>query len=566
MAVPLPLFLGVVIAYWAILLIIGYIGYKKTLPTATSYFLADRRFGSFVLALAMLASIQSAWLMLGHQGLQYSVGLAYTTYFAHLYIMLLLGLLPFYKYLWLLSHKYGYITVGEMAEDYFNSRLIRILIGILAIFYGIGYIAIQLVGAGLVFEVFTAGLIPAWVGALVMSVVVAMYVFSGGWRSTAWTDALQGILLVLGIFALMGTVLWYIGGWGPLWDRALSELPAKYFKVELGLVTWGLVFMIGLAIAPIGIYTSPQYSMQIFSAKSFKAVRLFVIIILSIASFYYFFNTVIIGMGGRLLFPDLKTPDTLPIVIANELMPPVLAMLYVIGLLAAMNSTADIYLLYTSGIVMRDIVLPLSGHKSHGQSGIPEAKQILYSRIIIILLLLATIGMVFYKALYTAIALFGPIATAFGMQMIPALLAMTRVARFTKAGIASGMIVGMIAAILTGLIWPNPFTIHSSIWSTLLNLLVCTVVSRFTSPVPTERIQKFHGYLAEEEGSRLPRRLLPRTRLGWIIFTLAIIYMLLHMGPIVTLFYGYTLWLWNIAMWIFAAIIILIAIYKLKML
>lgn len=560
--IPLPLFLGAVIAYWAVLLFIGYMGYKKSLPTAVSYFLAERKFGSFVIAMALLASVQSAWLMLGHQGLQYTVGLAYTTYFAHLYFMFLLGMLPFYKALWLLSHKYGYITVGEMAGDYFNSRLVRILIGILAIFYGIGYIAIQLVGAGYVFVVFSGGLIPEWAGAIIMSAVVAMYVFSGGWRSTAWTDCLQGILLVLGMFVLMGAVLWHVGGWGPLWDRALRELPESYFKINPGLVAWGLPFMIGLAISTVGIYTSPQYSMSIFSARSFKTVRAFVLVMLSVVSFYYFINTVVIGMGGRLLFPDLKRADTLPVVIASELMHPVLGIIYVIGLLAAMNSTADIYMLYTSGIVIRDIVLPLIERKSQGRAGISEAKQIMYSRIIIILLLLATIAMVFWKAMYMYIALMGPLATSFGLQMIPVLLAMTRVARFTKAGVVSGLIVGMISVILTGLIWTNPFTIHSAVWGIIPNLLVCTVVSRFTSPVPTERIQKFHGYLAEEERDRLPRSLLPRTRLGWIIFTLAIIYMFLHLGPISCLFYGYSLWLWNIAMWIFAAIVILVAMYK----
>jgi SSS family solute:Na+ symporter len=557
----LPLvFIGAAIAYWIVLLFIGYLGYKKSAPTAVSYFLAGRTLGPFVLALAMLASIQSAWLMLGHQGLQYAVGLAYTTYFAHMFIMLFLGLLPFYKSLWLLSHKYGYVTIGEMAGDFFDSRLVRILIGILAIFYGIGYIAIQLVGAGYVFEAFSAGLIPAWAGAIIMSVVVAMYVLSGGWRSTAWTDCLQGCLLVLGMFVLMGTVLWHVGGWEQLWDRALKELPARYFQIPFGLVAWGLPFIIGLAVAPTGIYTSPQYSMQIFSARGFKAIRAYIFVVLFVACFYYFINTVVIGMGGRLLFPGLAKPDTLPVIIATQLMYPALGVLYAIAVLAAMNSTADIYLLYTSGIVMRDIVLPLTRRE------ISEARQILYSRIIVVILLLAAIAMTFWKAMYEYISLFGAVATSFGLQTIPALLAMTRVARFTRAGVSSGLVVSLAIVILTGLIWANPFTIHSCIWGLISNLLVCTIVSLFTKPVSSEKIQKFHGYLAEEERSGLPRSLLPRTRLGWAVFALAIIYMLLHVGPITYLFYGYGLWLWNIAMWIFAIIIIMVAIYKLNVL
>ena len=243
-------------AYWAILFFLGYMGYKKTLPTATEYFLAGRALGPFVIGLAMLASVQSAWLMLGHQGLQYTVGLPYTLYFSHMFVMLF-ALLTFYRPLWHLSHKYGYVTVGEAVSDYFGSRIPRILIAILAIFYGIGYIAIQLVGAGLVFEKFAGW--PFWAGAVAMSIVVGFYVIAGGWRSTAWTDCLQGILLVLGMFLLAGAVLWHVGGWEVMWDRALKELPAKYFEVPGGAVAWGLPFIFTLTLSTVCLlYTSPS--------------------------------------------------------------------------------------------------------------------------------------------------------------------------------------------------------------------------------------------------------------------------------------------------------------------
>jgi Na+/pantothenate symporter len=41
--------------------------------------------------------------------------------------------------------------------------------------------------------------------------MIIIYVFSGGWRSSIWINSIQGILLVMGMFILFSTALWYVG-------------------------------------------------------------------------------------------------------------------------------------------------------------------------------------------------------------------------------------------------------------------------------------------------------------------------------------------------------------------
>jgi len=60
--------------------------------------------------------------------------------------------------------------------------------------------------------------------------------------------------------------------------------------------------------------------------------------------------------------------------------------------------------------------------------------------------------------------------------------------------------------------------------------------------------------------------LLPKTKLGWLALILVVIYFVLWHSPIVYAFKGYSLWLWCIVMWIYAAILIVFMVIKLKML
>ena len=55
------------------------------------------------------------------------------------------------------------------------------------------------------------GSILVWLSTIIVSVVIIIHVFSGGWRSSIWTNSIQGILLVMGMFILFSTALWYVG-------------------------------------------------------------------------------------------------------------------------------------------------------------------------------------------------------------------------------------------------------------------------------------------------------------------------------------------------------------------
>ena len=126
----------------------------------------------------------------------------------------------FLKRQWLLGKRYGYITPGEMFSDYYRTDWMRILTVLVAMVFSVPYLGIQLRASGLLFSRLLEGTVleGSFVGtieggAILLSIVVFIYVASGGLRSVAYVDCAQCILLALGIVILGFVALDLVGGW-----------------------------------------------------------------------------------------------------------------------------------------------------------------------------------------------------------------------------------------------------------------------------------------------------------------------------------------------------------------
>ena len=131
-----------------------------------------------------------------------------------LFMLLLYLLLVFYflKRQWMLGKKFGFVTPGEMFAEYFKSDTIRLLIVLVALVFSVPYLGIQLRASGFLFNVLTDGMLGVNVGMILLSLVVVIYVASGGLRAVAYVDTMQCILLAGGIITLGIISFYYIGG------------------------------------------------------------------------------------------------------------------------------------------------------------------------------------------------------------------------------------------------------------------------------------------------------------------------------------------------------------------
>ena len=117
-----------------------------------------------------------------------------------------------------------------MLSDYFQGNSIRLLTVIVALFFSIPYLGVQLRASGFLFNVLTDGALGINVGMWLLSLVVFIYVASGGLRAVAYVDTLQCILLALGITIIGIIGITFVGGWTSL-NEGIALLAANDPKV-----------------------------------------------------------------------------------------------------------------------------------------------------------------------------------------------------------------------------------------------------------------------------------------------------------------------------------------------
>ncbi len=277
--------------YWSYCLFWGIKG-ALTSRTATDYMIAGRSLGVWVFVLAATATSFSGWTFIGHPGLIYRDGLQYA--YASFYAVLIpfTGVL-FLKRQWMLGKRYGFITPGEMFASYFQSDLIRLMTVLVALVFSIPYLGIQLQASGFLFNALTGGGLSVNVGMWLMSVVLALYVVSGGLRAVAYVDVAQAILTAVGI-VLIGLVALYfipdlraglaaLAQIGPEGQAVLGKTTTdgySHYVAIPGVIQWvsdgpsatggawtGFMILTYM-FALMGIQSAPAFSMWAFSNKS----------------------------------------------------------------------------------------------------------------------------------------------------------------------------------------------------------------------------------------------------------------------------------------------------------
>jgi Na+/proline symporter len=560
-----------VVLYWAYCLFWGIRGARMA-RTASDYFIAGRKLSLWVFVLAATATSYSGWTFMGHPGLIYRDGFQYS--FASFYAVVIpLTGIVFLKRQWMLGKRYGYVTPGEMMSDYFKGDGIRILTVVVALFYSVPYLGVQLAASGYLFNVLTDGSIDTAYGAIILSIVVLIYVASGGLRAVAYVDTVQCVLLWLGIVIVGIIAISFVGGWDSLMV-AMARLGASsvgeygttagvalsggdfnaYFAVPgviqftagIGKETpiggiWTGMMILTYMWALMGIQSAPAFTMWAFSNSNPApfAPQAVWASAMWIGGTLIFFTT-FQGMAAQFLGanPAINEaglaidPTVLPAAIAADpdtLVPyyfnliadaaPWLVGLLAVCALAAMQSTGAAYMSTGGGILTRDL------YKRYLNPGATHVTQKLFGRLgVTLIVILALLVSVFSR---DALVLLGGLAVAFGLQMWVPLAAICYFPGITRAGATCGLAAGLIAVVLTdgigqtlfgGLLpWGRwPWTIYSAGWGIFCNVVVCLVVSAFTQNERERKHRmKFHSFLREHASLPVHKRWL--VPIAWVV-------------------------------------------------
>ena len=93
----------------------------------------------------------------------------------------------------------GFLTPADMIVAHYQAPVsLRLLVALVGLLYAVPYVVMQIQAGGIVSQQLF-GRDAFETGAAVLALVTMLYIMVGGMRSVAWTDAVQGGLLVGGM-------------------------------------------------------------------------------------------------------------------------------------------------------------------------------------------------------------------------------------------------------------------------------------------------------------------------------------------------------------------------------
>ncbi|CAN5351441.1 sodium:solute symporter family protein [soil metagenome] len=476
--------------YLLISLLTGIIPSLSITSSVSGYVAGDRSMNAFILYFVIGASIFSSFAFLGGPGWAYSRGAAAFYIIAYGVI----GIVPLYFFgprAWRLGKKYGYVTQAELLAARFDSRFLSVMLAILSVVVFIPYLTLQMVGAGFVLNVISEGMIPYWAGAGVTYLVVLIYVYFSGVMGVGWSNAFQGMFMmvlawVLGIY-LPNTLY---GGIGPMFE-AIMEAGHTAMLEAPGLTGdgtpwnwWG--YGSAVLVSAVGFSVWPHFFMRSFAAKNVKTMRLSVVLYPTFLIFLV--PILLIGFSAVVAFPGVEPADSiLPHILMQLDLPAIVIGLFCAGALAASMSSGDAILHSAASIGIRDGVSQLTKLTD-------KTERLLIQISVIIIGLIAYLFAVVIDVSIVALLLgsYGGVA-----QIFPVIFAMFYWKRATKAGALAGLFGGIAINILF-LIFPEikPLPVHEGVYGLIINIVLLIGVSLATKPDDPVRVKRF----TEESG------------------------------------------------------------------
>ena len=346
-----------VCVYLLILISVGYLSHRHSHHAdLDDFYLAGRNLGGFVLLLTLYATQYSGNTLLGYPGEAFQLGFAWVMSVGFMMAIIVVYLL-FAPQLQRIAKQKHFITPGDWITYRFNSPSLTLIANVLLVAAISNYLLAQLMAMGHVTEGLSGGSIPYWAGVLLLTFVVIIYETVGGMRAVAWTDCVQGLMLLVGLIGLLIAV-------GPTPDHLanLTNEIARTSPEKVAVPSWEIsrnwfstIILIGFSGA---VY--PHAIQRIYAARSTRALKR----AFSVMVFLPLVTTGVIFIVGILAIGELDAggdPDqVMPMLLTTWADRSVLlyglSVVVITAIIAAVMSTADSVLLSLSSILAKDIV------------------------------------------------------------------------------------------------------------------------------------------------------------------------------------------------------------------
>lgn len=475
----------IVVLYLVLMLAVTIFNSKKqkNKSDAQGFFLANRGVGGLLMALTMIAGMQSTFAFLGGPGMYYTHGISYIVIVLSqvwvAFMVIFLG-----NKIRKQANKYGYMSIGDYFEDRFQSGYLKIIASIISVLMTLIFLSMQYVGNATALSVVTGDLLDYKV-ALIISVVFSLfYVLIGGAGGVVLLDAFQAIILMVGIIIAAFIAIHPFGGIVNLFQTTKDSFPELLSRPGPQNTYTDPYWFMQFIVLPFGIWLCPYIWSKSLMAKDTNSLTKSAISVPVSQILIFGFSALFIGLAGHNLLPVIERSDqVLPIMMTKYSNWWVSALVMAAAISAGM-STINAMLLSCSQIVSQDLIF------FHRKDKISDDKNLKISRIIIVII--AIVGAVIAinppKALVQVVQ---DVAYTGLAQLAPAFILGLYWKNSTKEGAAFGISVGIILLFAFRIFKLSPLNIPGFLWAFVINIILNIIVSIiYKNKINKKRVEK----------------------------------------------------------------------------
>lgn len=360
-------------AYAIVMALVGCISYGKS-KTLDGFLLGGRNIGAWATAFAFGTTYFSAVVFVGYAGQHgWNIGLGSIWIgVGNAVLGCLLSWLLFANRTRKMTKRLDAKTMPDYFEKRYDSRGLKIISAIVIFVFLVPYSAAVYKGLGSLFSIIFPG-VETWVWMLIIACLTAVYLVIGGYVATAYTNLIQGVVMIVGVICLVVAVLNHsnVGGITGLVENlakfeSLPGDPNPTTGEQLTNIFGGSAFKflcVNIMLTSFGTWGLPQMIGKFYAIKDTAAIKRGTVIS-TIFCLIIGCGAYLIGSASRLILGgqlpeggiDSVVPAVLMEVLGGDTLGLILLAIIMILLLSASMSTLVSVVLTSASAVAVDLI------------------------------------------------------------------------------------------------------------------------------------------------------------------------------------------------------------------
>lgn len=328
----------IIILFFGIVLLIGFISGRTTKGEADDYLLSGRKVGLFLFILTNVSTWYGGILGVGEFTYRYGIASWFTQGFPY-YVFAFLFAIFFAKKI----RSASLFTIPDKISETYGKT--AGMISAILVFVLVSPAPYVLMTANLISLIFHTGIILS----LFISVVLSMvYLLQGGFRSNVFTDSFQFFVMFSGFILMLIFCGINFGGY----DYLSSSLPQTHLELTGGasplfIAVWFLIAM--------WTFADPGFHQRCYAAKDGNVAVKGIIISIGFWALFDFLTTST-GLFARASLPGIDQPVLSYPLLAEKILPGGIKGIFYAGLFATIMSTSNSFLFLSGTTIGRDFI------------------------------------------------------------------------------------------------------------------------------------------------------------------------------------------------------------------